>query len=47
MPPGFAFTPLMTCNLCDTTAAAQVRAGFDAGAFAAARPHCGRAAGQP
>ncbi|SPA43431.1 dihydro-orotase [Cupriavidus taiwanensis] len=37
LPPGSAFTPLMTCYLCDTTAAAEIRAGFDAGAFAAAK----------
>ena len=37
LPPGSAFTPLMTCYLCDTTAAAEIRDGFDAGAFAAAK----------
>ncbi|BDB27014.1 dihydroorotase [Cupriavidus sp. P-10] len=37
LPPGSAFTPLMTCYLCDTTDPADIRAGFDAGAFAAAK----------
>jgi len=37
LPPGSGFTPLMTCYLCDTTDPADLRAGFDAGAFAAAK----------
>ena len=37
LPPGSEFTPLMTCYLCDTTDPADIRAGFDAGAFVAAK----------
>lgn len=37
LPPDMAFTPLMTCYLCDTTDPADLRAGFDCGAFFAAK----------
>ncbi|CAG2151833.1 Dihydroorotase [Cupriavidus yeoncheonensis] len=37
LPRNAAFRPMMTCYLCDTTDPAEVRAGFDGGAFAAAK----------
>lgn len=35
LPPGAAFTPLMTCYLCDATEPAEIRRGFEAGIFTA------------
>lgn len=37
LPRNSAFVPMMTCYLCDTTNPADIRAGFECGAFAAAK----------
>lgn len=37
LPSDSAFTPMMTCYLCDETDAGEVRAGFECGAFAATK----------
>src|SRR5207253_398708 len=37
LPPGAAFTPLMTCYLTDTTDAAEVARGWEEGVFAAVK----------
>ncbi|SDC67161.1 dihydroorotase [Cupriavidus sp. YR651] len=37
LPGDSAFTPMMTCYLCDDTDPGEIRAGFECGAFAAAK----------